>query len=461
MKLKEKSLENEIKNALEGIKNKYPNEFYGFSLSRVHSLSLQSLFLGSKESLVSYQNRQSSEETFRVQIYVRYGDPVKMGNFSFVIDPLFPLDEQIEKGFMNARISQNQPWDLVLPSPYREVYTCDPKIETQIENARDSLVREIESAIQELNGVKVNSAELYINFHDMKTESSTGVVMEKKRGDIYFEAAMEKLPGPNTQEVHRYIRGTSLDQMNIKKFLHSMAVETQSLGNTVLPPTRDNAVLLVDGEVISDFIHELIEQIHAENEFQQLPFMKPGDVVYEKKLFSDTDRISIQMDPFIPFLAESSSYTQDGLPAEEASIIEDGTVKNQIVSNRMGQYLGKKSNGICGNFKMKRGALSKAELIESEDECFEILSFSSLLINPRTLTWSSEIKLGRLHRKGREPVMVKGGIASGEIRQNFAGCRLGSEEVIISAVADQWHPAKGYIGPDAMLIRSGVKIAGE
>ena len=464
MQLKEKSLFNEVRDTLERVKKSKGEGFYGYTVTENQSLSRQALFLGMESGeMDSYQNRLSEDSSCRVQIYARHGNPLMMGNSGFTVDPLFPVQSQIEKCFENAGISKNQPWDLVMPPelPYADVRICDPEIEGDLERAAESLKERIQKTIKNLEGVRVNSAELFVNYHSIHTETSTGVVMDKRRGDIYFEVAMEKLPGPNSQEVHRYLRGTALEQIQIEKFIEDTALETRSLGDTIVPGTDENAVILVDGEVVSDFIHALTEQLNADHEYQKLPYMPVGQKIYPAKLFPDADSVSVTMDPFIPMMSESSPFTHEGMPAERAEVIKDGTVAAQIVSNRMGQYLARKSNGICGNFVMQDGSLSKEQLIASVDECIEIISFSSLLINPHTLTWSSEIKLGRLHRKGSSPVMVKGGVASGDIRQNFAGCRFGSEHVVISAVADQWHPAKGYSGPDSMLIRSGVKIAGE
>ncbi len=100
-------------------------------------------------------------------------------------------------------------------------------------------------------------------------------------------------------------------------------------------------------------------------------------------------------------------------------------------------------------------------LINSTDECLEIISFSSLLINPNTLTWSSEIKLGKLFKDGKFNCMIKGGVVSGDIKENLSNFKLSNIECKINEVGGGYHPNMGYVGPNYMLIKSGVKVVGE
>ena len=127
----------------------------------------------------------------------------------------------------------------------------------------------------------------------------------------------------------------------------------------------------------------------------------------------------------------------------------------------MASYLKKEANGIIGNVVIGPGTKTKDELLSSEPQCLEVISFASLLLNPSTLTWSSEIKLGKLHKKGEAPKIIKGGVVSGNLKENLKNFSFSKTLTKKNAVADIFETAKGNYGPDAMLIRSGVKIAGE
>jgi predicted Zn-dependent protease len=274
---------------------------------------------------------------------------------------------------------------------------------------------------------------------------------------------MEKLPGPNTQEVHHYKKGVSLEEMKIDKLLHEMETETLSLESSSMPSTSENAAIMVSETVIADLLDAIISQTDASAEYNKMPFLTSDDQVIDNsvKRLSDSDDLNLTLDPHLPVMALSSAFTAEGLPAMPVKLIEKNIVLHQTVSDRMGQYLNKTPNGYMGNFVVNAGKVSKQELIASVDECLEILSFSSLLINNRTLTWSSEIKLAKLYHKGIFIKMIKGGVASGTIKENLANARFSSEVTLFNNIGDSWHGSVGYKGPSHMLIRSGVRIAGE
>ncbi len=159
-------------------------------------------------------------------------------------------------------------------------------------------------------------------------------------------------------------------------------------------------------------------------------------------------------------MALSTAFTDEGLPAERAAVVADGVVCRQLVNVRFGQYLGRPANGIAGNLVVPAGRWSREELLAAAPEVLEIVTFSSLLVNPQTLSWSSEIKLGRLHRRGQAPVLVKGGLVSGNLRENLRDARFSNRLATRNLLARAWYLAKGYCGPDLMLIQAGVKIAG-
>ena len=189
--------------------------------------------------------------------------------------------------------------------------------------------------------------------------------------------------------------------------------------------------------------------------------MSKGDSVLKNEKQGGSDKINITLDPTIPVMALTTPFTNEGMKPIKAEIIKDDIVKEQIIHNRIGQYLGKIPNYIYGNMIVSLGDMTKSELLNSVDECIEIISFSSLLISSNTLTWSSEIKLGKLYKKGKFESMVKGGVVSGDIKENLMNFKFSNSEIKINEVSQGFSATKGYIGPDCMLIKSGVKVVGE
>jgi hypothetical protein len=154
----------------------------------------------------------------------------------------------------------------------------------------------------------------------------------------------------------------------------------------------------------------------------------------------------------------TSAHAIDGLPAKGGTLIADNTVADRVIGNRFGQYLDLEPNGLSGNLIVNAGSLTKETL--QGREYVEVIKFSSLLIDSRKLTWSSEIKLGRHLAADGTATLVKGGVVSGNLKDNFTDCQLSATVGTVNTPKSGFTPALGYRGPDAMLITRGVSIAG-
>lgn len=462
MQLSQDPLLEKIRSGFHQLQQNAP-QLYGWKIMLEYSQSLQSLLLGDANSgFRVYQEREVNDLSYRIEVYARYGNPQKMGVSSRTIDPLSPLSSQIASAFQNAQLVENPVWNLASPSntPYPQIETADPAIVKDIITEHHKLLTSACAKAQTVNGVKINSGELYTNLHTEYFETSTGIQGEQQSTDVYFEIALEKLPIPNDQEVLKYKKAISVEEANLGAFIQETVEETLSIEKAQMPETESDVVVLVDGHTISDFFHTLVSQLNAENEYRKSPHFLPGDCVHNGEKIQNSDRLKMTLDPTLPVMAESTPYTSEGLPACKAVVIDNDIVQDQLIDTRMGDYLHKKANGIVGNIVLEPGTLTKTELIESVPKCLEVVSFSSLLLNPNTLTWSSEIKLARLHQTGTPPCIIKGGVMSGSLKENLRHFHFSKNQVKHNAVAEVFEPAKGYWGPDAMLIHKGVKLAG-
>jgi hypothetical protein len=95
------------------------------------------------------------------------------------------------------------------------------------------------------------------------------------------------------------------------------------------------------------------------------------------------------------------------------------------------------------------------ELRKSEPRVLEVLQFSALFSNASDLTFSSEIRLARLHEEGKV-TYIKGGSLAGNFRENFQGVRW-SNRTVTENLAEMNGP-QSYIGP-SMALLSNVSIS--
>ena len=113
-----------------------------------------------------------------------------------------------------------------------------------------------------------------------------------------------------------------------------------------------------------------------------------------------------------------------------------------------------------GNLVVGAGTRSREELIRSAPKVLEILQFSYLNGDPFSGTFSSEIRLARLHDNVKGTVSyLKGGSLSGSVADNFRRVKLSKELGRRSYFSAEMTEGHGYQGPAYGLL-SDVSVVG-
>jgi predicted Zn-dependent protease len=447
------------------------NNLYGWEARIIKKRSYQELLYpeksGAGSNILAPETIRFpvSEITYSLTVYVRYGNPEVMGNANVTIQPGYDLEKQIDVAIASASAVGNPAWNLTKPVPgarIPRIRLVDPKIKNNPEIAARIIRNCANDCFSSLkDSILVNYAELFLDSFEIRTVTGSGFDLARESSSIYFEAAAEKLPLPNTQEVHRNTGALSLDGFDTSSFCAKLSDEVLSLGDTVMPDTDNNVALLVDDDTASAVLHCLLAQLDATMEYAKKPFLKEGVPVYKGNLAPDSETLNITLDPFIDFAAESVPYTSEGLVPVRDCVIDKSIVRRRAVSNRMSQYLGVRVSPVMGNIVVPPGTKSYEELTRCADRVIEIKSFSSLLLNSDYLTYSSEIKLAKEYdnKKGTTR-QLKGGVVSGSIMENFSSFLSSREIAIFNKVDDGYSGSEGYIGPKYMLFKKGVAISG-
>ncbi|MEE9369095.1 MAG: metallopeptidase TldD-related protein [Pontiella sp.] len=429
-----------------------------WSLTTTVSRSLQRLYASPDgESLSCHQSRRVDSESFKLSVYTPSKEEGMVGTAMLDLAPYHPIDQQLKEAITLAGGSQNKAWKLA-KAPIVEppsVETCDPAVRDNPEGVALQIEDQFRTAFATTAGCRINSAELFVNYITTSVINSEGLSYETELSELYLETAMEKAGQDNDKEVHEHATSVTVDDLNVAGFIADCALQVSVLGESEEPETTDNASILIDKEALSQMLDAVLEQLNCVNEYLKLPFMNTGDRLGGG--YGDT--LSLQLDPTITCMVLSSAYAADGLPAKGGMLIENNEVTNRIIGNRFGQYLGLEANGISGNLIVEPGTLSRDSL--EGMNYVEVIKFSSLLIDSRKLTWSSEIKLGRHMAADGTVTLVKGGVVSGNLKENFIDCKFSSTLGNVNVPKSSYAPPLGYRGPDAMLITRGVSIAGQ
>lgn len=436
----------------------------GWAINGKASDACQSLLLGGNANKLSvYQDREVDDLSYKVTLYVSSEDQREIGASSATIQLGDDLQHQLEQIKANASLAMNPAYPLAeQPNmPYLEVESYCPIIVADMNLAHKKLIERVQQHATHLQNVQVNSAELYTNVHHHLLKTSKGIEAQKITTDLYFEVAMELAPGPNLQEVLKYWHFVGVNDATVEVKLDEVAAETQLTTEAFMPPARNKATILVDSYAISKIAAAIASQLNGSAEYSQGPHLKPDDALPNGEVDARSDVFNLTIDPALKQMAKTSAFTDEGTVAEKAEVIVNNTVQQQVLDTRLAHYLNKAPNGIYGNLVIPAGTASRTELLNQADEVIEILDFSSLLVNPSSLTWSSEIKLGRLYQKGQPIKTLKGGIVSGNVRDSLTGFKFSSETTLRNTAGGYFEAASGYNGPTFMLMWNGITIAGE
>ena len=442
---------------LEELSQRFP-ELYAWQVFIEDIDREQRLYLGSADNRLALTTMRSgiTEVAGRAELLVRRGNAT--GRAEVGLDPVRPLAAQLEQALAMARLNSSPYYDLPpAADDYPQPLTLDPGADDLAGQASDIEKRASDLFSRARDRVLVNSAELFLERRRQKQIHSAGLQLETSRSSYYFEAALEKKPLPNTIEVHNTLSTIGVPVEELDRFVQQCVTEALLTEHSVLPPTRARATVLLARDATSQILHALIHQLDAAREYHRQSHLRIGDQLCQ----AEGEALCMRLDPFLPLMAESRAASREGLPAVAATVIKDGTVKDRYVSHRMSQYLQIPANAVMGNLILENGSDNFEDRVLNEEEVFEIVSFSSLLVNTDQLTWSSEIKLGRLLRKGECVAILKGGVVSGNIRQNLEHCYFSKDQSTFNVNGDGFALPMGYAGPSRWLIHRGVSIAGQ
>jgi hypothetical protein len=430
----------------------------GWSLKATESQSLQRLYASPDgQTLSCHQSRRVSGDAYKLSVYVPSETDGMIGTTMVDLVSYLPIDAQLTDATELAKGSQNKIWELAGPPTTKpdKVETCDPQVRDNPDASAEKIEAAVTRALASAEGCALNSAELFLNHHLSQNTNSEGLSYNSELTELYLEAAMEKAGQENDKEVHEHTTSVTVEDLNVEEFISKCALQVATLGDSEEPTTQANATILITKDALSQMLNAVLQQLNCINEYLKLPFMKAGDRLGS----GEGDALSLRLDPTLPGMVLSSAYGIDGLPAQGGVLIENNEVKNRMIGNRFGQYLGLTPNGISGNLVVDPGSLNDRHLHGMEYT--EIIKFSSLLIDSQKLTWSSEIKLGKHMAADGSVTLIKGGVVSGNLKENFSNCRFASTLGTVNVPQSSYDPPLGYHGPDAMLITQGVSIAGK
>jgi predicted Zn-dependent protease len=443
---------------LEQLKNELRSrkEIKGWIVSQedLHRRERYFLLEGSETALD--QDREVRSFSIEARLFVHGEQEGRQGEISKRFIQEQPLAPQVDAAILAAKETDHEAWELPkdLPKDIPETLSCDASMAEDLDGAMESVTREIESAVSAQRSTRFDSSELFMSVHDRELHLSNGLVHRSKQSRMYVEAAYSFERGGKSDEYLHTAWTISPSDVSIQKLFQDASDRAQLSLDTRKPATGKYAVLL-DADVLAKLFEASAFLLSGRNEYLELPHKKPGDDFIPG---ATGDLITLTLDPSLDYGAVTHSVSDLGTLQKPITLVERNKVVSTAIDPQYAQYLKKRPGTYRGNVVIESGALDHAQLVRAAPKVLEILQFSGLFIQETSGTFSSEIRLARLHDHANGTVtIIKGGSLSGSIAENLKFARFSKNRV--KRAEFDYGGASGYFGPEFALL-SEVSVVG-
>lgn len=403
------------------------------------------------------QDREIRQSSYRVTVFTPHSDTEKQGRASASFFKQTDLDAQLENLIKASKLSEEQRWSFEEPDRKSKVKTetCYAPFSKDLGGVADAVLEDLNAGIASPDLSQFNSAELFCIFEVQNTMLSSGFESRLERSKIYGEVCFShKNSHGDSEEFLCSGWNSHPEQFNFQ----SMSLESAEYAMRSLeverPESRHYSVLL-NKDVLGEILNAATAHFASSSEYYKAPFLSEGSEFIPN---FEGEKFEMKLDPSIDYLFGSRAFSTDGRAQKPMTLVSDNSVVASITSSQFSQYLEKSVTSSCGNLVIEAKGLPFDDLIQSESQVLEILQFSGLFVNPMTLTYSSEIRLAKLHdsKTGRVQ-FLKGGSLSGNLIENLRNVKW-SKEKGTSNHMDFGGSHTGYSGP-AYALFSNVSIS--
>jgi predicted Zn-dependent protease len=436
---------------------------FGWMIHVDHTHRRERYFMKDGKTLVADQDRNVHQQSISARILVDIGQAGRHGEIQKKFFPAFPLGPQIESAIEAAVQTDHQSWNLPkeVPSKIPARKSADPKMAEDLEGSMQKLTSQIAAAVSKPRNTVFNSSELFLSVHDRELHLSNGLTHRSSQSRVYVEAAFSfekkgKDGKPHSDEYLSTRWAVSLDELDVNKLFDETSDRAEASLDVAKPVTGKYPVI-VDADVLATVFNDHLSQMTAVHAYQGLPFLKPGEEMIPQ---AKGDLLTITLDPSLDCGADTTALSDQGVIQEPLKLVDQNRVVSTISDVQYSHYLSKAPTTARGNLVIPGGKLDYQELTKQGPQVVEILQFSGLFVDPNSGTFSSEIRLAKLHDNQTGKVTyLKGGSLSGSISENFRNARYSSTQVRRAHFSSNQPHGHGYFGPEFALLND-VSIVG-
>ncbi len=290
----------------------------------------------------------------------------------------------------------------------------------------------------------LNSAELFLNEHQIRIINSKGVdnSYQKRVLDIDFITNWQE----NSEEIElsKIITLAEFDLDTIINTVREMLIQSRERSKAESLPNINDIPVILTGSSVKELLEYFYVQANAKQIYENVSIAEIGESMQGKEIKGD--KVDLLLDPNLSGSTHSVPFDKDGFPLSAQKIIEGGKLLQFWGDIRFSHYLGIEATGDIKNLSFAEGSYSEKEL-KSEPH-LELLVFSNFQMDHLAGNFGGEIRLGR-YFDGEKSIPVTGGSISANINKIKNDMLLSIEKQQIN----------NYYGPKFIKLNN-ISIAG-
>lgn len=390
--------------------------------------------------------RVVESEKFLVTLYKQYQkeEQTVLGESTVAVAKGDDLRERIEAAWEMAGLVANPVFTLPEKGlTYGSVNGLDDTLKEHplfyLDKIRDDLMK------TPLPGVKVSSAEIFLDFKEEEIMNSNGLEQGREESDVLVEGVLlAEQGGGFGGESGCWKQGRFYADLNLRAEYEKYARFAREAQEASLPASGTFPVVFSE-EALDTLFNYFVTQSSGGARFQGWSRMEIGGPVI---LDLRGEALTLTSNPALAGLMKTRAFDVQGLPVQPVAVIRENVFRQRTNNKRYADYLGEPATGDFANVEVAPGLKSTADLLV-DGPCYHLLRFSTFEPNPITGAFSGEIRTGYFIKDGQGRP-VKGGSVSGVIAEAFREAYFSREMTRRAA----------YSGPEAVRLE-GLEIAGE
>ena len=284
----------------------------------------------------------------------------------------------------------------------------------------------------------INSAEVFVNKHDNRIITSTGIDVSYTTYRVSGEFVVQCVAPEDVEMYHNFSYDCLAADELAKKAAE--AIETvRDRAKACENPVGGQYTILLSGNYVGELLSFYTDRASAYYVYPGYSDYKIGAQAQGESITGE--RVSITGCAVEP-------YSGEGIPMTDRPIISDGVVQLIPGSTRFCRYLGAEPTGDYGKFSCSNGTMSFEDM-KKAGRCLYVVSMSDFQTDAFSGRFGGEIRLAYLYENGGVKLLT-GGSINGSLLECQSDLTFSTER----------YSSARYEGPFAVMLK-GVNVAGE